>query len=405
MFRQQVFADNASRALHKTLLASVQQERPSFRVRSLHCWGEFMKQFTQFAVPLLFAIGCAGADQHNPTAPELGKSAASQASSPISITDLGTLGGTTSEVYSLNTPTVGNRLLIVGRSFDKAGTQHASYWYVNTATGARQAGALPVPAGDVQSWAAGVNQSERIVGGSINTPGGLSAPVQWAPGGWSPSLLDMNGGNYGTAQSINSVAQIIGYAGLPNIYGALWEGNAMTQLPSFGGRVTQAFDINSAGVVVGGSQYAGSDQSRAFVWTKSGSMIQLPDAGFSGSRAWAINDYGVIVGNAWVVGSDGPRAVRWLPPTVAGGAYTMEDLGLTNATAYDINNSGEIVGQYSSGSTIRAFYWLGGHLKDLPLLQPVRGGGARSINENGDVAGWSRLPSSYQHAVLWMHVR
>jgi uncharacterized membrane protein len=366
-----------------------------------------MKQYMQLAVPLLFATGCAGADRQSPTGPErLGIAAASQAAPAISLTDLGTLGGTTSEAYSLNTPSVGNRLLIVGRSFDKAGTQHASYWYVNTATGARQAGALPAPAGDVQSWAAGLNQAEMVVGGSINTPGGPSAPVQWASGGWSPSFLDKNGGNNGAAQSINGAAQIVGYfGGSSGTYGALWEGSVVTQLPSFGGNVTQAFDVNSAGVVVGGSQYVGSNQSRAFVWTKSGSMIQLPDAGYSGSRAWAINDYGVIVGNAWVVGSDGPRAVRWLPPTVVGGAYTMEDLGLTNATAYDINNSGEIVGQYSSGSTIRAFYWLNGQLKDLPLLQPVKGGGARSINENGDVAGWSRLPSSYQHAVLWTHVR
>lgn len=370
-----------------------------------------MKRYTQLAIPFLIAAACTGGDQRSLTAPEFRVASAGQTTSSIAVTDLGTLGGTTSEAYSLNTPSVGNRLLIVGRSFDKAGTQHAAYWYVNMATGARQAGALPAPAGDVQSWAAGVNQSEAVVGGTLNTVGGLGVPVEWAASSWSPTFLNLNGGNYGTAQGINGTAQIVGYFGdfsrSDLIYGALWEGNALTQITGFGGRVTQAFDVNSAGVAVGGSQYLGSEQYHAFVWTKPGPVVPLPDAGYSGSRAWAINDAGVIVGDVYTVGTNGSsRAVRWLPSATIGGAYTIEDLGLANSDALDINNAGEIVGQYNPlSSTIKAFYWLNGNLKDLPLLTPIRGGGARSINESGDVAGWNRLPNSYQHAVLWTHVR
>lgn len=370
-----------------------------------------MKQYTHLAVPLLIAAACTGGEQRSPTAPEFRAASAGRTASSISVTDLGTLGGTTSEAYSLNTPSVGKRLLVVGRSLDKAGTQHAAYWYIDMMTGVRQTGALPAPAGDVQSWAAAVNQSEGVVGGSINSAGGLSVPVQWAPGGWSPSFLNLNGGNYGSAQGINGTAQIVGYFGdfsrSDLIYGALWEGNALTEIPGFGGRVTQVFDVNSAGVAVGGSQYLGSEQYHAFVWTKPGPVIQLPDAGYSGSRAWAINDAGVVVGEVWTVGINGSsRGVRWLPPATSGAAYTMEDLGLPDSHAYDINNFGEIVGQYAPpNSTIKAFYWLNGNLKDLPLLIPIKGGGARSINENGDVAGWCRMPSSYEHAVLWTHVR
>src|SRR2546423_944154 len=51
----------------------------------------------------------------------------------MGITDLGTLGGTTSKAVSLNTPASGNRLLIVGSSNDKAGKTHAAYWYVDMA--------------------------------------------------------------------------------------------------------------------------------------------------------------------------------------------------------------------------------------------------------------------------------
>lgn len=323
----------------------------------------------------------------------------------MGITDLGTLGGFESDTYSLNTPSAGNRLLIVGKSQDKAGTQHAAYWYVDLATGARQAGALPAPTGDVQSAAISVNQSESIVGIAATTVGGYSLPVQWASGGWSPSFLDRNGGIYGTAWHINGTGQITGqFGGLSGGYAALWEGSSITALDGFGGNNSQAFDVNSAGVVVGQSRYvgAGPGQDRAFVWTKPGPMIQLPDAGYTESSAWAINDAGVIVGTVWS-STTGSRAVRWLPAATIDGAYTIEDLGLVNSIAYDINNAGEIVGQYQAGSYLHAFYRIDGTTKDLPDL--MHNSGARAINDNGEVVGWSRLPNNYVHAVLWTHVR
>jgi len=321
----------------------------------------------------------------------------------MAITDLGTLGGHESDTYSLNTPSAGNRLLIVGKSQDKAGTQHASYWYVDMSTGARQAGALPPPPGDAQSTATSVNQAEGIAGIAATTVGGYSLPVQWAPGGWSPSYLDRKGGIWGGVWHISEAAEIVGQVGdVSGSYVAIWQGNSLTAIPGFGGNSGSAFDVNGAGVVVGTSRYYGSDQDRAFVWTAPGPMIQLPDSGNSQSRPWAINDAGVIVGTVWS-SANGTRAVRWLPPATTGGSYTMEDLGLFNSIAYDINNAGEIVGQYQSGSNLRAFYWIDGRLKDLPNL--ASNSGARAINENGDVVGWSRLPNNYLHAVLWTHVR
>lgn len=321
----------------------------------------------------------------------------------VAITDLGTLGGNTSIAVALNTPSVGNRLLMVGHSQDRAGTQHAAFWYVDMASGARQAGALPAPTGDVKSFASGVNQSEGIVGSSANTVGGSSVPVRWAPGGWSPSFLNLNGGTIGNAYNINVAGQIIGLAGTPyELHAIVWEGDIRTDLSTFGGNVSQGLDVNAAGVVVGASRYLGSSNDRAFVWAKPGPMIQLPDAGHQ-SFASAINDAGVIVG--WVWSPNGTRAVRWLPPATIGGSYTMEDLGLFNSFAYDINNAGEIVGQYQPGSDIQGFYWIDGRTKNLPGLTLPAGAGARAINENGDIAGWSNSQNQYQRAVLWTHVR
>ncbi len=363
-----------------------------------------MKQYAQLAVPLLIAAACTSGDQRTPTAPESVPAFARQPASSIVVTDLGTLGGTTSDAVSLNTPSVGNRLLIVGSSNDRAGTTHAAYWYVDMTTGARQAGALPAPAGDAQSGAGSVNQAEEIVGGSAATVGGLGRPVRWASSTSSPSFLDITGFTYGGALKITPSGESMGLVGNP--YGnqaAIWSGSGLTLLPGLaGGNATMIEDANAAGVIVGMSRYTttGGGQ-RAVVW-QNGLITQLPDGG-SNSFALGINDAGVIVGMDWT-SAGGTRAVRWLPPPATiGGSYTMEDLGLFNSIAYDINNTGEIVGQYQSGSNLRAFYWIDGRLKDLPNL--ATNSGARAINDNGDVAGWSRLRNNYLHAVLWTHVR
>jgi probable HAF family extracellular repeat protein len=317
----------------------------------------------------------------------------------IGVTDLGTLGGNTSYVLAMNTPSVGTRLLMVGVSQDKTGARRAAYWYVDMASGARQSGFFPTPPGGGQGYAEGVNQSEAVVGSTVLTVGG-GVPVRWAPGGFAPSFLSVTGIGGGSAAAITDAGEIVGFAGEQ---ATVWDGQIRTDLSTFGNG-SQAIGVNAFGVVVGASRYFGDQNSRAFVWTKPGPIVQLPDAGYTESFAIAINDAGVIVGFVWsAIGGD--RAVRWLPSATTGGTYTMQDLGLASSVAYDINNAGEIVGNYlpSSSSYSRAFYWIDGTLKDLPGLGLYAV--AHTINENGDVAGWGYLHNGYQHAVLWTHVR
>ena len=364
-----------------------------------------MKRFIHRGALLLLAAACAGEDQSRLTAPAAGLAAAKTAtsSSSISVTDLGTLGGTTSGALSLNTPSGGNRLLIVGSSADKAGVTRAAYWYVNGLTGTRQVGMLPAAASDAQSGANSVNQAEQVGGGSATTVGGLGRPVQWASTGSPASLLNISGFTNGSVLKVTPTGQ--GMGAVSDAGGdkpAIWDGGNLTLLPGLGG-TTFIEDANVAGVIVGIGKYTNAaGGQRAVVWTN-GSISQLPDGG-SNSFALGINDAGIIVGMDWT-SAGGSRAVRWLPPVMVGGVYIKEDLGVPG-DAYDINNVGEIVGQSCvPGQICKPFYWLNGVLKYLPMLQPVRGGGARAINENGDVTGWSRLPSNYEHAVLWTHVR
>jgi uncharacterized membrane protein len=352
----------------------------------------------------LLALAASACTDSTPTAPVTATRPAVFAQSAggagPKVTDLGTLGGRTSKANSLNTPKVGNRLLIVGSSNDKAGMSHAAYWYVDVTTGARQSGALPAPPGDAQSGASSVNQAEAIVGGSATTVGGLGRPVRWAAGGWSPSFLNLAGNASGGAFTITESGLVVGsIANQGYSQAAFWEGSNPTILPGLGVDADFIEDANAAGVMVGIAKYTLSSSQRAVMW-QGGSITPLPDGGYN-SFALGINDAGVIVGMNFTQGTPAPRAVRWLPPTVSGGPYTMEDLGITG-DAYGINNVGEIVGYDNAGG---AFYWFNGQPKKLPPLAAGLRAGAQAINENGDVVGWGYDHSQSQHAVLWTHVR
>jgi len=87
------------------------------------------------------------------------------------------------------------------------------------------------------------------------------------------------------------------------------------------------------------------------------------------------------------------------------GSYVVTDLGTLgglSAQAYDINQSGAIVGYATTaGSQGHAFLWRDGQMTDLLTL-----GGSQSdamaVNDYGQVVGRSRInASSSTHAVLW----
>ena len=90
--------------------------------------------------------------------------------------DLGTLGGNTSHAFGLNTPSAGQRLLVVGDAQNPAGKTTATYWYYNVASGVASAGVALSTADDMQSTAWGANESEQIAGGSYTkvTVGGVT---------------------------------------------------------------------------------------------------------------------------------------------------------------------------------------------------------------------------------------
>lgn len=172
------------------------------------------------------------------------------------ITDLGTLGGPTSEAHGIN-----NNQQIVGFADTPADGQRAFIW----SNGAmQQIGALP---GDTASRADHINDAGTVVGTSEGTNGTQS--FIWTQANGMQPLGSLAGSTYSEAFAINNLGQVVGQSG------------------------------SSLG-------------TRAFLWTSTGGIIDLNEA-VTGldphivlTGAFSINDKGEIV----AFGVNSPNTTR-----------------------------------------------------------------------------------------------
>jgi probable HAF family extracellular repeat protein len=162
-----------------------------------------------------------------------------------------------------------------------------------------------------------------------------------------------NGDNWTNPVAINNAGQVVGNAWFPNTSGShafLYSGGVTQDLGTLGGRLSMADAINKNGVVVGWamapSTVANQDGPiHAFVY-QNGTMTDLtPALGNNYSEAFGINSSGVIVGE---MGSNwyGP----WHAFMLANGKVTDLNSLLppgsnwTLLSATGINDLGQIIG-------------------------------------------------------------
>ena len=269
------------------------------------------------------------------------------------ITEIGTLGGETSEAFGLN-----NLGDVVGAAATRAGDQHAFLY-----------------------------RTGQIL-----------------------DLGTLTGGSSSRANAINDRGDVIGYSAINAfgppfrelIQGFVWQNGAMRAVGalycpcSFNVRygTSMAFAVSDDGVVVGDSETSRETFRGAFVW-QDGTIhgFSFDGATPGNSHAYGINDIHEIVGDA----NDRAFLVR---------DRDRQDLGVLpgylSSSARAVNNKGQVVGVSTNSAATRAFLWDLGRMRDLGTLAADASSEARAINVMSDVVGRSGSTDfSESRAVLW----
>ncbi len=214
------------------------------------------------------------------------------------------------------------------------------------------------------------------------------------------------GGKTSIATAINDSGQVVGYSdiaiGSYEERAFLYDGGTMTGLGTLGGYYSRASGINNSGQVVGVSWLApGSDTRHAFLYdgstmTDLGTFGGAGSWGFDSTNSWAfdINDSGQIVGRCRLTPSSSTHAFLY-------DGSTMTDLGTLggdHSEAYDINNSGQIVGfgDLAESNSHYAFLYDGGTMNDLDFLGGVESM-AIGITDSGQIVGNYHLEGNSEH--------
>jgi len=158
------------------------------------------------------------------------------------------------------------------------------------------------------SYAHGINDSSPVaVVGHSRTANGNYQAFRWRLGGMTP-LASLGSGTYSRAEAINNEGLIVGEASNGSQTHAVgWSANGteVTDFGTLGGQYSRALSLNAAGDVVGFS-YTLAGVENAFLY-KNGVMTNLNSllpAGSSWSylkRAYDINDSGQIVGQGVIL--------------------------------------------------------------------------------------------------------
>lgn len=220
------------------------------------------------------------------------------------VIDLGTLGGDRARAQGIN-----NRGQVVGWSYLPGVGSRAFLWENGTMT---DLGALGP---DAVSEAVAINDAGQVVGWSFGPDRYDAHAVLWQDG----QIIDLGTLNPRSGQesehmrdgsratAINASGQIVGTAATgegETVFGDslpfLWADGQMTALEPLGDASSEPWDINDAGIMVGGGQVPTTNEDaeldmRAVLW-KDGAIVDLTTQGWNGCCALALNEKGQIVG-------------------------------------------------------------------------------------------------------------
>lgn len=266
------------------------------------------------------------------------------------------------------------------------------------------------------SQASSINNLGQIAGycGVTTTTPPSNSPVIWT----SPTtIMQLDEDISGQTSDINDKGQIVGFTDTQKYIGAtlyhmpqeafLWtveNGITYLDVPLEDDEVaSMASGINNNGIVVGWTLLEDENgiyqPNRAFKWTaKTGTVFLSTPEGTTTSEARNINNKGEIVGNYVLDGIK--HAVVW---TKNGEIVELGNLyGFTNSVAFGINNKGQTVGFSTSPIDKAAFIWTAkAGLIALPEPTDGKNSKAFAINNAGQIVGTSTVNGA-AHAVIWV---
>lgn len=177
--------------------------------------------------------------------------------------------------------------------------------------------------------------------------------------------------------------------------GALY--NPATYNRRFG--TSEARGVNDRGQVVGFSIVLRQNLQSAFLWAD-GVMTDIGHANdtASNTRAFDINDNGQVVGDI-VASGEGSAQLAFIWQD--GELQTLETAeGYASSTAVSINERGEVVGWSADGSVTSAVVWSSGAVENIGTLPGDESSQALGINDLGQVVGWSGAADETR-AFIW----
>ncbi|NOG55459.1 MAG: hypothetical protein HND57_14255 [Planctomycetes bacterium] len=221
------------------------------------------------------------------------------------------------------------------------------------------------------------------------------------------AVIDIGGlgGTFSIAWGINNSGVIAGESfteGDEEYHAVLWCNGIIRDLGSIGGPgfSSHGHGINNIGDICGWSGYEGGGayDDHAFVWRK-GVMYDLGTLGGTSSIAYDINDSGVVVGKSELVpGYADFFACKW----VNGVPIELPGIGGRASWAFGVNNAGYVVGKSGTKDfTEHAVCWT----PDNQIIELDKNrqslSHASDINEAGWIVG-SAFQAGHEHAQIWV---
>jgi probable HAF family extracellular repeat protein len=238
---------------------------------------------------------------------------------------------------------------------------------------------LGLPPGFTTARGEAINNLGQVAGYAMVQVNGvwISRAFVWSNATGYQLLPALNGSTSNQAMGINDNGVVAGTSGS---HAVIWVNGAVTDIQTFATGSSTAYDINSAGEVVGDYGAPGGS-GEVFKWTPATGMQLVRTMSGNYGEGLGINDNGDVVGWGAVPGA----AENYAYINRGGAPQNLGIIGGANSVGFKVSIHGVIAGR--SGSNKAAVWYSDGSMVVLQAPRAVANSEAHDINANGWVVG------------------